>query len=516
MNTLAAWAWAFMAVYVALMMYLGRRGQRQIGSADDFAVARGSYGPGVLAVAYAATAASGATFLGLPGLAYRFGFATLWVGFLYPVGIYLGVLLCQRMIARYGNRLGHRSLPELLGDRYQSDAIRIVVAIFSLVLMFYIAGQLIGGLVMFEVLLGLDRLWALAMTAIVLSAYVALGGAHADIMTDFVQGALMLGIAVMVGAMFFIGYGAGGFDSMMNRLEALDPTLVLSFNPGFGLANSVWDLVAMVMAFIPLGLLPHLANKLWALESPKQQNRFVIYAIVCGTAFQFLVLGGLLTRAVLGDGLLEGPTTPNAAIPMLFAELFSPWLAALLGAAILAAVMSTVDGLVVSSSQVFANDLYRRSLAPRWHASRSAEDIERTTLAVSRWGTVIIMVLATVLAWLLVDRNIVLVVWIGIGGFVAALAGSLVLGIFWRGVTASGALSGFVAGAATFVVLHAGWFPAAEGDAGVLAWLNTQSPNPYACTALGELVALTTTVVVSLLSKPPPAEHIETVFGSES
>ena len=72
-------------------------------------------------------------------------------------------MLCQRMVARFGNRLGHRSIPELLGDRYQSEAIRIVASLFSLMLMFYIAGQLIGGLVMFEVLLGLDRTWALLL-----------------------------------------------------------------------------------------------------------------------------------------------------------------------------------------------------------------------------------------------------------------------------------------------------------------------------------------------------------------
>ena len=94
-----------MVLYVGLMIHLGRRGQRQVASADDFAVARGAYGPLTLAVAYAATAASGATFLGLPGLAYQYG---------------MGV-------------------------------------------------------------------------------YAVLGGAHADIMTDAVQGAIMLGIAVMVG-----------------------------------------------------------------------------------------------------------------------------------------------------------------------------------------------------------------------------------------------------------------------------------------------------------------------------
>lgn len=505
-----------MACYVGLMIYLGQRGRQQVANADDFAVARGAYGPLVLAIAYAATAASGATFLGLPGLAYRFGLSALWVGLLYPLGIYIGVMLCQRMVARFGHRLGHRSIPELLGDRYQSEAIRIVASLFSLVLMFYIAGQLIGGLVMFEVLLGLDRTWALTITALVLSAYVVLGGAHADIMTDFVQGALMLGIALLVGAMFATGYGAGGFSGMMQQLEGLDTRTLMAFNPDFELANSAWDLVAMVLAFIPLGLLPHLANKLWALDSPHRQNRFILYAIFCGIAFQLLVFGGVLARTVLGDSLLQGPITPNAAIPLLFVEVFSPWLAGLLGTAILAAVMSTVDGLVISSSQVFANDLYRRSLARRWHRSRTDAEVERTTLLIGRWGTAVTMLAATGLAWLLFDRNIILVTWIGIGGLVAALAGSLVLGIFWRGVTRTGALSGFIVGASVFIALHAALLPEISGLGApidsVLGWLHSQAPNPYACAALGELAAVATTVLVSLASKPLPATLLKQVF----
>ena len=71
-----------MVLYVGLMIHLGRRSQRQVASADDFAVARGAYGPLTLAIAYAATAASGATFLGLPGLAYQYGMGILWVGLL--------------------------------------------------------------------------------------------------------------------------------------------------------------------------------------------------------------------------------------------------------------------------------------------------------------------------------------------------------------------------------------------------------------------------------------------------
>jgi len=72
-----------------------------------------------------------------------------WSKFLYPMSVYFGVLISMRLLATAGNRFGNRSIPEYLGDRYGSDGIRVLVAIFSLVQFFYLAGQLVSGLVMF-------------------------------------------------------------------------------------------------------------------------------------------------------------------------------------------------------------------------------------------------------------------------------------------------------------------------------------------------------------------------------
>ena len=71
--SLLTWSWFFLAVYVALMFWFGYLGSRRVASSDDFAVARKGYGPFVLALAFASTAASGATFLGVPGLSYIMG-----------------------------------------------------------------------------------------------------------------------------------------------------------------------------------------------------------------------------------------------------------------------------------------------------------------------------------------------------------------------------------------------------------------------------------------------------------
>ncbi|MEJ2090271.1 MAG: sodium:pantothenate symporter, partial [Gammaproteobacteria bacterium] len=182
--TVITWSWIFLVIYIGLMVAIGFVAQRRVKHADDFATARKSYGPVFLAFAFAASTASGATFLGSPGLSYEWGLAANWGNVLYPAGLYFGVLISMRLIATAGNRFGNRSIPEYLGDRYQSEGIRVLVAIMSLVLFFYLAGQLVSGLVMFEIMLGLPAGWALVITTLVLLFYVVLGGAHADILTD--------------------------------------------------------------------------------------------------------------------------------------------------------------------------------------------------------------------------------------------------------------------------------------------------------------------------------------------
>ena len=90
-----------------------------------------------------------------------------------------------------------------------------------------------------------------------------------------------------------------------------------------------------------------------------------------------LGLGGLLARAILGDALYAEGANPNQALPLLFIELFPAWLAALIGVGVLAAIMSTADGLVISSSQVIANDLYRRSIVPRLKNPPNEEQLDQ-------------------------------------------------------------------------------------------------------------------------------------------
>lgn len=509
---LYTWSWIFLVGYIGAMLGLGWLASRRIRGADDYATARGGYGPFLLALAFASTAASGATFLGLPGLTYTYGMSTLWIAFCYPVGVYVGVLICQRTISRYGNSTGARSIPEFLGERYNSEAIRISSAVFSLILLFYLASQLVSGLVMFEMMLGLTKFSALAITTVVLLGYVTLGGAHADILTDGAQGFLMVALAVAITLIFVFGVGTDGFSALIADLRSQDRQLLEPFNPADPITASVWSIITVTVAHIPLGLLPHIGNKLWALKDERQRNRFLIMAFAFGFILPAITLGGATARVVLGDSLFDSVGGANSALPALFIQIFPTWLAALLGVGILSAVMSTADGLVISTSQVFANDIYRRSIAPRVHAHLSQEQLDRNVLRISRVMTAVTVVGAAALGWATMDMNVVLLMWIGVGGFVAALMGPLVVGSFWFGVTRAGAVAGFWAGAVTFILIRgeivSGTWLAGTALERYGEWFAFYATNPYSAATFGAVASVIVTLLVSYFTKPLSQQHL--------
>ena len=370
---------------------------------------------------------------------------------------------------------------------------------------------------MFEIMLGLDSNWALIITTLVLLFYVVLGGAHADILTDGVQGAMMLLLAVLVIVLTLTGFGIeGGLSGVWDNLEAQDKNLTAPLNPSTPLYHSWWSIIVIVFAHMPLGLLPHLGNKLWALDTNGDRLKFVKLAFLFGLTLGMLGLGGLLARVYFGDALYQAGANPNQSLPLLFIELFPTWLAALIGVGVLSAIMSTADGLVVSSSQIIANDLYRRTIVPRTRPDLSEDQLDQRVLTISRVSTVAVLLICTAMAWSLMDVNVSLIVWIGVGGMMAAFSGPLVVGALWRGVTRPAAYAGLLAGFVSFIILHTQlldpeWFaPGSLHD--IAAWLYNEGPNPFSCAVLGEIASITLTLLVSKLTQPLPDSHVAEMF----
>jgi SSS family transporter len=496
------WSWIFLIAFVGLFIAMGYMGMRRTKTADDFAVARSSYGPWVLGLAFVATVASGSTFLGMPGLAYDLGFPSLWYPILYPIGIYLGMLMSAKLIKTMGDRFGNRSIPEFVGARYDSDFLRLGMTLVSFLLLFYITAQLVAAATLFQVMMGMPYIPALFFTAGVLLVYIVMGGSHADILTDAVQGLLMLSIAVAIAVMFFTGFGVEGGPTTINqRVDEMTgagwDTFFIPGHPTFGAA---WLVILLLIAHLPFGILPHLGNKFMALSNARQMRQFAMFAIIAGGILPMMALGGFVGAAVIDPGL----DRPDQVIPVLFTEVFPPIVAAFLAVAIISAVLSTSDGLVVSVSQLLANDLYRKQFA----RNQPEEVVDRRALLIGRIGVVLALVAGIALAWNPPEYLAVLL-WVGVGGIVSGLAGPVLIGSLWRRATKTAAIISFVAGVAAYGFFYLplidplGFAPGPEAGEG----------NPFAAGGMGVIVGSIVMLVATPLTRPMPEEFVDRVFG---
>lgn len=493
--SIGVWGWFWLVFFIVGTLGIGFYAMTKTKTDEDFAVARKSYGPYILVLALASTIASGSTFMGIPGLAYDKGFPALWYPAIYPIGIYLGLILSVQLIKRAGDTFRSNSLPEFLGQRFDSDFLRVGFALLSLLLIYYVTAQVVAAATAFEVILGFDYRWGVVVTVFVIGIYITIGGSHADILTDAFQGGLMLLIAIIITVLFFLGTGTEGTGAagINAAIEAQDATLSWDnfFSPGDPIFGSFWLVLLMFVAHLPFAMNPHIGNKAFALKDSAQLRRFLILAIPIGSILGFAVLGGLHARALIGPEL-----RPDAAIPALFIEIFPPALAGFFGIAILSAIISTADGLFVSIAVIFSNDLYRKTFADKIHPNKTDKQKEKIALNISRVATILTVFAALWLAWYPPEFLAVLL-WIGVGGIMSGAAGPLVIGSMWRRSSKAGAIASFCVGVLSYAAM----------------WLIVGWQNPFGaagvCVILGSIVM----IVVSLLTEPMPEEKLDEIFS---
>ncbi|WP_221568451.1 sodium:solute symporter [Alkalihalobacillus sp. TS-13] len=489
-NSIVMYSWILMSVFLLGMVLFGYFGMKKTKNSDDFATARSSYGPLTVALVIAAGVSSGSTFMGMPGLAYDLGTPSLWYPLLYPIATVFGMLFVAKAIKRYGDEFGTRTIPEFLGDRFNSEFLRIVLTIISILLIFYVVSQFVAAATMFQTMMGVKYEVGLFITGIVLAVYVFMGGSHSDIMTDAVQGFLMVITAIVVLGCFLFSVGVeGNFNDMVQLIKERNPTGAFDqlFLPGDKTYGAFWLVALLFVAHLPFSVLPHLGNKFMAVRSNKEMKKLIMWCTIFATILPLMGLGGMLGIAVIDPG---ANIAPDQIIPVLFSEIFPPFVAAFFAVAVLSAVMSTSDGLIVSLTQLLANDLYRKTIVPRINISK--EKAERNELLISRYSTFLVIAAGILFAWS-PPKFLSVFMWIGIGGIVSATAGPLIVGALWKRATKKGAIFSLLAGTLTY------WF--------VYLPFGLNFTNPFGAAGLGVLVGMITMFAYTKLATPVVSEE---------
>lgn len=477
-----------LAIYFLAMLGIGAYAFRKTSDGDDYMLGGRSLHPFTAALSAGASDMSGWLLMGLPGALYMSGMVEAWIAVGLTVGAALNWLLVAPRLRQY-TQIARNSItvPSFFGNRLydRSHLLRIVAGLVILVFFtFYVSSGMVAGGVFFESMFGGPYLLGMLLVAGVTVTYTLFGGFLGATYTDVVQGLIMLVSLIVVPITAIVV--VGGPAAMMDSIRQVDASFA-SMTSG---ATAVGVISALAWGLGYFGQ-PHIIVRFMALRSSRDAK----YGLVVGVSWMVLCVIGAILTAMAGlayfqqhtETQLTDTTNGESVFLDLAQILFHPLIAGLLLAAVLAAIMSTISSQLVVTSSALVEDLM---------AGLGVHLGSRAKLWAGRIGVLVVSVVAGVLA-LDQDSSILALVAFAWAGFGAAFGPIVLLALFWRRLTAAGALVGMIAGAVTAFVW--GQF---QPD---VAWGLFGDEHLYEIVP-GFLLCLVLAVLVSLVTPQPPRE----------
>lgn len=432
-------------IYLVGMLAIGLVSYKLTSNLSDYVLGGRRLGGSVAALSAGASDMSSWLLLGLPGAMYVGGMGEIWIAVGLAIGAYLNWQFVAERLRTYTEVANDSiTLPDFLENRFhdKSNLLRIISALVILVFFaFYTSSGLVGGALLFEASFGMTYTQALWIGAIVIISYTFLGGFLAVSWTDFAQGILMF-LALIIVPIVAISE-IGGWSETVNAVGAIDPAYLDAFQGATFIG--VISLLAWGLGYFGQ---PHILTRFMAVKSVKEIPK----ARAVGMTWMVLALFGAIFTGFAGiayfsAGGLGGGPLPEGAHETLFIMftqvLFNPWVSGFLLAAILSAIMSTIDSQLLVSSSALAEDVYKAFIR---------KDASQTELVwVGRLGVVIIALIAIWLAYN-PESSVLDLVGYAWAGFGAAFGPVIILALFWKRMTRNGALAGMIIGGATVII----------------------------------------------------------------
>src|SRR5215217_3588568 len=466
---------------------------------------------------------SAASFLGIAGLIYLFGFD----GFLYSIGFLVAFLTVMFLLAERMRNAGKYTIADVLAFRLRERPARTAAAIGTLaVVAFYLIAQMVGAGVLIQALVGINFTWAVIITGGFMLCYVVFGGMVATTWVQIIKACLLMaGITVM--SLFVLGKVGFNPIELFNRAESnTTAESTFSLGPGTFLAKPI-DTVSLGLALV-LGTagLPHILMRFFTVPNAKAARSSVVWAMfLIGFFYLLTTFIGFGARAFLGSGGVEAAGKGgNLAAPNLAQELGGGdgtfggdlFLAVIAGVAF-ATILAVVAGLVLSASSAMAHDIWSSII-------RKGRDSEREEVFAAKIASVAIGAIAMLVA-ILGGEGLNVSFMVGLAFAIAASANfpALVLALTWRRFNTAGAVTGVLAGvisALGLIIISPIVWGGAPGapDTGAFTWYDLNNPGIISI-PLGFLGC----IVGTLISRERKAERTyhelfvrsETGLGSE-
>ncbi|MEM1423535.1 MAG: sodium/proline symporter [Planctomycetota bacterium] len=439
-----------------------------------------------------ATGESAWLLIGLTGTGFAVGAQAFWIVLGEMIGVGGAWLFMSRRFKRLTDRYDAITVPDYLEARLRDSghALRLIAAGALIVFVpIYAGSQVHATGKAFHAFLGLDHLVGAVIGFLVVLFYITRGGFVAVVWSDVFQG-LLMGLG-LVGLPIVGLLELGGVTDLIGTLRDVSPDH-LALDGGNG-----WTHMTFVTIFgfaaIGIGFLgsPQVFVRFISLRSEKEINKGAAVALLWTLfALSGAVLVGMVGRALYDRATIGGDS--DNVLPFMSQDLLHPFLAGLFIAMVLSAIMSTIDSLLVVASSAGVRDYWQKTMHPEMTDETLVKLSQRVTLALA------FVAFAIGLGLILRDpeEEVFWLIIFGWSGIAATFCPTVIMSLFWSGLTARGARCSMVAGfiavpfnkfAAPFILEAAGW---TEGTAFLTA-LDVLLPSFVAAFLVGIVVSLT-------------------------
>ncbi|MGF1683565.1 sodium/pantothenate symporter [Photobacterium minamisatsumaniensis] len=431
-----------MAVF-ALAIYTRRHRNSESGFLNEYLVGNRSMGGFVLAMTLAATYASASSFIGGPGAAYKMGLGWVLLAMIQLPAAWLTLGVLGKKFAIEARRHNALTLNDILYARYKNRAV-VILASVALLLAFFgtMVVQFVGGARLLQTVTGLSYSHGLMLFAITVGLYTTIGGFRAVVMTDTVQGVMMIigTIALLVG----IVHAGGGVGTLISDLHQIDPALITPYGPDNFLSQPFMLSFWVLVCFGVIGL-PHAAVRCMSYKSTQSLHR----GMVISTAMVAFLMLGMHLAGAFGRAIVPDIASPDQIMPTLMMTVLPPAFAGVFLAGPMAAIMSTIDSQLIQASATLLKDLYLNYINPKAAEGPNADSkLSKLSLWVTGIFSALVFVAATNPPEMIIWLNL-----LAFGGMQAVFLWPLVLGLYWKKASATGALASMVSGLLCYIGL---------------------------------------------------------------
>lgn len=475
-------------LYMALTLFFVIRGAIRTKSLQDYAVGTG-FSPVFVGLSLAASVTSAATFIINPGFVALYGWsAFVAMAIVLPLGLFISLIVMTKSFQKIGTTSKALTLAQWIGNRFGSKIHSRIIAFLSLLLITFIVLICVGIVKVLASALDASELYVLIGLVVFVFGYTMFGGANSMIKNNAVQ-AMMISVVAVILLVSGYQYFDSGLAGFWSQVASIDPLLTEKYNPESPLFRDFFEVVVCNFIIgIAIVCQPHIITRSLMLRSEKDTNKYLLTSVLVLVLFFSVLFVGLYARLQMPDLMQDGAAVSlDSIVSVYVVNTFTPYLGVIVIFGLIAAGLSTLEGLVQSVSTTITNDIIL-PISKRDFSENKKKNINRF----------VIFILAVITIFMsydqLVNPNLSVGIFAqnGVYMFFSAAFVPVLFGIYLKNVDSRAPLFATITAVVVYVAVYYG---------GLTPYTSGQVRNPAVAGALAIVASFLIGVMSTMILK---------------